>query len=76
MGYDAWDKSKKKLRIITDTKIMFWYKWLEQCSPVPGKGVGSGGKNIQTNSFFRRGPISTTSPVTVGRLASLSQAEQ
>ena len=27
------------------TKFMFWLKWLEQSSPDPGKGVGSGGKH-------------------------------
>ena len=70
MGSDTWNEAKKKLRNIKGTKVMFWYKWLEQSSPVPGKGVGSGGKNIQTNNFLRRGPISTTSPAPVGRLAS------
>ena len=69
MGSDTWNKAKKKLRNIKGTKVMFWYKWLEQSSPVPGKGVGSGGK-IHTNNFLRRGPISTISPAPVGILAS------
>ena len=47
MGSDTWNKSEKKLRNINGTKIMFWYKWLEQSSPVPGKGVGSGGKTYK-----------------------------
>ena len=69
MGSNTWNKSKKKLRNIKGTKIMFWYKWLEQSSPVPGKGVGSGEK-IQTSNFLRRGPIyTTTSPGPEGRLA-------
>ena len=42
---------------------MFWKKWLDQSSPVTGKGVGSGGKNIQTKNFLIRGHISTTTPV-------------
>ena len=45
MRSDTWNEAKKKLRNIKGTKVMFWYKWLEQSSPVPGKGVGSGGKN-------------------------------
>ena len=45
MGSDTWNEAKKKLRNIKGTKVMFWYKWLEQSSPVPGKGVGSGEKN-------------------------------
>ena len=36
---------KRKLRIVTT--VMFSLKWLEQRSPVPGKGEGSGAKNIQ-----------------------------
>ena len=38
------------IRNIKGTKVMFWYKWLEQSSPVPGKGVGTG-KKIQTNKL-------------------------
>ena len=56
MGSDTWNKSKKKLGNIKGTKVMFWYKWLEQSSRI--------------NHFLRRGPISTTSPAPVGRLAS------
>ena len=37
-------KLKKKVYLL---KYMFWKKWPEQSSPDPGKGVGSGGKNIQ-----------------------------
>ena len=32
---------------------MFWKNWLEQSSLDPGKGVGSGGKNIQ-NKFINQ----------------------
>ena len=47
MGSDSCSKSKKKLKNIKGTKVMFWYKWLEQSSPVPGKGVGSLGKTYK-----------------------------
>ena len=59
MGSDIWNNSKKKLRNIKGTKVMFWYKWLEKSSPVPGKGVGLGGVEKQTNHFLRRVPFLT-----------------
>ena len=57
MGSDTCNKSEKKLRNLKGTKVMFWYKWLEQSSVVPGKGVGSGEKTNKQIISREGGPI-------------------
>ena len=37
------------------TKFLFWYNSIEQGSPVPGKGVGSGGKTYNENLLVMEG---------------------